>query len=1143
VDAITLNFLGGFQVSSTGNSVSRIRGDKIRGLLAYLAVEADRPHARATLAALFWPDQPDTLALGNLSQTLARLRAALGPAAAHLHTTRDSILWQSSSAMDVTSFTGLAGSGAAANLEAAAALYRGEFLAGFGLEGCQAFEEWLLLMRERLLQLALNVLERLADLALAAGRHGDAADAARRQIALDPWRETAYRQLMRALAAGGDRAAALAAYERCRQTLLADLGVEPDPATAALDAHLRHEQPAVSVVAMLPSPSSTLPAPLTPLVGREEELALLDQLLRGQARLVTLLGPGGVGKSRLALSATTILRDAFSAGACWVPLVGVSETGDAAAQADGLAGTILAALGVSSGSQRAPSDELREVLRERALLLILDNCEHLPAVGPLVGELLAAAPSLRVLATSRERLGVYGEELLILGGLAVPDERAEEVLHAAAVQLFVARAQLALRDFGEDAATLLGVARLCRVLEGMPLGIELAAHWVGEYTPDEIAVALRNDLAFLQTRDRETPDRHRSLRAVFDYSWRLLPSLEQQALARLSVFAGGFDRAAALAVAETRAATLAALVDKSLLRRLSAGRYSMHELLRQFAAEQLDAADERAAVEARHGTYYLGFVAARGRRLGRDQPREAAAEIQAEIDNVHQAWNWAVAETRTTELAQAAYGWWQFCLLTGRDVESRRLFGLAIARLRSALDGASIDPLSRRQHQRGLSTLLAIHANHLFSNVPYDEMAAEAREAIRLGAASQGLEGETLGHYVLGRAQQELGQQREARVMWERTIQLARTYQPLDPESELLHEAEWLANIWLFGSSLFFEDYGGGRACVVEALRISQSLHKRRAELFSLASLAMIDFYMGDDLSARQRYEQVLLLARALSDPWAEMRVQRELSEVLRVQGAYAQADTVLNTVVTTARELGIVYEEILALAGLVRLHCQLGDMDGAASWRDGLVQRMGERGVTRDCQAEGLRACAVYALYSGDDQQALAHAERAWQLAEQVDLPNFRADSAVILGHARVRMHQLDLAAAAYQQAIAWYIKIGNATMALEPQAGLMELAVAEGDHVRAQILVETMLPALVERPRARVLTPFYAELTCYRVLAVSGDVRAVSLLRRAEQRLRECAEDITDATLRRSFLEHVAAHRAILTLAHTTAAPVGER
>jgi hypothetical protein len=274
----------------------------------------------------------------------------------------------------------------------------------------------------------------------------------------------------------------------------------------------------------------------------------------------------------------------------------------------------------------------------------------------------------------------------------------------------------------------------------------------------------------------------------------------------------------------------------------------------------------------------------------------------------------------------------------------------------------------------------------------------------------------------------------------------------------------------------------------------------------------------------------VLPLARALSDPWAEMRVQRELSEVLRVQGAYAQADTVLNTVVTTARELGIVYEEILALAGLVRLHCQLGDTAGAASWRDGLVQRMGEPGVTRDCQAEGLRACAVYALYSGDDQQALAAAERAWQIAEQVDIPNFRADSAVILGHARARMEQPDLAAAAYQQAVAWYITIGNAAMVIEPQAGLVQLAVAQDDCVGAQILVDRMLPVLSERPRARVLTPFYVYLICYDALEAIHDTRVATVLQTAQRLLQEYAEQIPNTALRRSFLDNVATHRDLL-------------
>jgi tetratricopeptide (TPR) repeat protein len=789
------------------------------------------------------------------------------------------------------------------------------------------------------------------------------------------------------------------------------------------------------------------------------------------------------------------------------------------------------------------------------VLLILDNFEHLLAApqaslhvegvnrgddqaGPgIVVDMLQAAPQVQLIATSRERLNVRGEHLYRVHGMEyAPSATLEHAITSSAVRLFVQSARRTQRGFQLSPADLSALLRICQLVQGMPLGLELAAAWVEALPLNVIAMEIEQSADFLSYDWRDAPVRHRSMRAAFAWSWQLLNDTERQVFRHLSVFRGAFTREAAATIVGATLRVLTSLVHKSLVRQVaaggaSAGRYEIHELLRQFAAEQLDSAPaERAAVEARHSAYYLAFVAARGRRLGRDQPREAAAEIQAEIDNVRQAWITAVATTRATELAQAAYGWWQFCLLTGRDVESRHMFGMAVARLRSAVGEASSDTRTRRQHQRGLSTVLAIHANHLFSNVPYEQMAAEAREAIEMGAAGEGREGETLGQYVLGRALQELGQQREARAMWERTIQLARAYQPLEPSSELLHEAEWLANIWLFGSSLFFEDYAGGRACVVAALQISQSLHKRRAELFSLASLAMIDFYIGDDLSARKRYEQVLPLARALSDPWAEMRVQRELSEVLRVQGAYAQADTLLSTVVTTAGELGIVYEEILALAALVRLHCQLGNTRGAASWREQLVVRLGTMGVTRDCQAEGLRACAVYALHSGDNQQALADAERAWQIAEQVDIPTFRADSAVILGHARARMEQPALAAAAYQQAVAWYTTIGNLAMASEPQAGLVQLALAQDDRVGAQILVETLLPVLSERPRARVLTPFYAYLVCYDVLEASGDPRAAAVLQTARRLLQECAEQIPDTTLRRSFLENVVTHRELL-------------
>jgi predicted ATPase/DNA-binding SARP family transcriptional activator len=1139
----------------------RFATNPARALLADLAVEPERAHSRELLAALLWPNQPQATAYTNLRQTLARARKAFpaeSAVAACLTITPQTVQFNRAAVTsDLVRCDALLAACAAHahpdhstcqscldRLQQAALLYRGEFLQGLFLSHSQPFEEWLLLKREMLHRQALDLFYTLTRAFEAAGDYPQMCHYAARQLALEPWREDAHRQLMRAFAYSGQRTAALAQYETCCHVLQQELGIEPEIETRAL--YERIQAGELSPVRLTAAPSAqNLPAQLTPFVGRESELAeITARLQQPEVRLLTLVGAGGMGKSRLALELARSRLVAFPDGVVFVSLAPLST-------ASAIAPAIAAAMGLTLHGGD-PKQLVLLSLRDKCVLLILDNFEHLLAPplaslhaagmnggddqsgASIVVDMLQAAPQVQLIATSRERLNLRGEHLYRVQGMEyAPSATLEQAVSSSAVRLFMQSARRTQPSFRLSTADLSALLRICQLVQGMPLGLELAAAWVETLPLEVIAIEIEQSADFLASEWRDAPARQRSMRAAFAWSWQLLNDTERQVFRQLSAFRGGFTREAAAIVGATLR-MLTSLVDKSLVRRMaadrtSAGRYEIHELLRQFAAEQLDAA-ERAMVEARHGTYYLAFVAARSRRLGRDQPREAAAEIQGEIDNVRQAWNWAVAETRATELAQAAYGWWQFCLLTGQDPESRHMFGLAIARLRSALDEGSIDTLSRRQHERGLSTLLAIHANHLFSNAPYDQMAAEAREAIRLGAASQGLEGETLGHYVLGRALQELGQRREARAMWERTIQLAHAYQSLDPSSELLHEAEWLAYIWLFGSLLFFEDYAGGRACVVEALRISQSLHKRRAELFSLASLAMIDFYMGDDLSARQRYEQVIPLARALEDPWAEMRVQRELSEVLRVQGAYAQADTVLGAVVATAREIGVVYEEILALAALVRLHCQLGDTSGAASWREQLVQRIGGIGVTRDCQAEALRACAVYALYSGDDQQALADAERAWQIAELVDIPNFRADSAVILGHARARMDQPDLAAAAYQQAIACYITIGNTAMVIEPRAGLVQLALAQDDRVQAQILVEMMLPVLSERPRARVLTPFYAYLICYDVLEAVHDSRAATVLQTAQRLLQDYAEQIPNTMLRRSFLENVATHRELL-------------
>jgi DNA-binding SARP family transcriptional activator len=315
--ALELTLLGTLHVARGDEPVRHFQSDKVRALLAYLATEADRSHARASLAALLWPEQSDQAALRNLSQTLVRLREVLGHSdqrPAPLRITAQSIQWlPNTTEVDVTAFVQLARSADPQDLARAAALYQGEFLAGFALPGCEAFEEWLLVSREQFQQQVLTALHTLAEHYLARQRWADAAAAARRQIELDRWREDAHRQLMRAIAGTGDRAAALAAYQRCKQILHDDLSITPDAATIALAAAIRSgtiagtdtPSPArSSAAAEAVAPRPTLPSPLSPLIGREGEQARIETLLRdGRTRLLTIIGVGGAGKTRLALAA------------------------------------------------------------------------------------------------------------------------------------------------------------------------------------------------------------------------------------------------------------------------------------------------------------------------------------------------------------------------------------------------------------------------------------------------------------------------------------------------------------------------------------------------------------------------------------------------------------------------------------------------------------------------------------------------------------------------------------------------------------------------------------------------------------------------------------------------------------------------
>ncbi len=403
-------------------------------------------------------------------------------------------------------------------------------------------------------------------------------------------------------------------------------------------------------------PGSNLPTPPTPLVGREPELAALTGLLCDpRCRLLTVLGPGGIGKTRLAIEAASTQRERFSDGAYFVPLVSLTSP-------QFIVPAIADALGLVFSGPADPKAQLLNHLREKSSLLVLDSLEHLLEGAGLLAELLQQAPGVKLLVTSRERLNLQAEWLFGLQGLPVPSlDQVDQAEEYSAVALFLQSAGRAQVGFELRPEERPWVVHICRLVEGMPLAIELAAAWVRLLSCQEIAQEIERNLDFLCTSARDMPERHRSMRAVFDQSWQMLSAEEQQVLGRLSVFRGGFRRHAAEQVAQVSLSLLTALVDKSLLRRNEAGRYGLHPLIRQYAADCLrEDPDHDRAARDRHSHYYLTMVREREAILHSHRRKEVIGELTVEIDNLRLAWEWAATRGQVTLLRQTAWPLWLY---------------------------------------------------------------------------------------------------------------------------------------------------------------------------------------------------------------------------------------------------------------------------------------------------------------------------------------------------------------------------------------------------------------------------------------------------------------------------------------------------
>jgi len=668
----TLTLFGPPHLDRDGEAV-HLRSRKCLALLIYLAVTG-RTHRHDSLVSLLWPESDPARAHNSLLYTLSLLGKALS--GTWLVVDRETIGLDGSQreAVDVVRFRDLLAQclthGHGANeacpqclplLKKAARLCQGGFMAGFTLPDTPGFDEWQALEEEALQRELMGALKRLAEGCAVQGDVEGAIAHAQRWVGSVPVEESAHRALMRLYAASGQHAASLRQYEACVQVLREELAVSPDAETVALyqaviGRTLSAVQASIPAPVTVPStPRHNLPPQPTPFVGREEELEQIAQSLADPAcRLLTVVGPGGMGKSHLAIQAAETCLSAFSDGVWFVSLASLDS-------ADLLSSAIMETLDVARHGSTDPTAQLLNYLRERNLLLVLDAFEDLLEATRLVTEMLRAASGLKVLVTSRERLNVREEWLYPLQGMGVPEEEAtiqargggdatEQAIAVlegySAVELFVQCARQVQPGLSLASAGPASVARICQLVGGMPLAIELAAPWMRVMGCEEIAEQIEGGLDLLTTALRDVPERHRSMRAVFDHSWQLLSYEERSVLRKLSVFRGGFHRRAAEAVAGASLLTLSGLVDRSWVRRTPTGRHEIHELVRQYCVEMLDAdpseEEQGDEVRGRHSRYFGAFLQEREGRLHVAGQVEALAEILAEMDNVWAAWRWAV---------------------------------------------------------------------------------------------------------------------------------------------------------------------------------------------------------------------------------------------------------------------------------------------------------------------------------------------------------------------------------------------------------------------------------------------------------------------------------------------------------------------
>jgi predicted ATPase/DNA-binding SARP family transcriptional activator len=909
---LALHLLGPPQLYLEKRSISFTRRKSL-ALLAYLAIERG-PHRRESLSSLLWPDTNQSSAFKNLRQVLWEIQQILGDG--WLVTDREMVcldehadLW-----LDVREFDSLIMQSEVQEevslrlpiLEGAAGLYRHHFLAGFSLKDAQPFNDWAFAESEELRRKLAGILRRLSEEYCTLGQARQAIPHARRLVSLDPLDESAHRLLMEVYMQAGENGAALKQYQVCEQILRKELNLDPQPETREFYKRIRKgdvRPVPVEKRTETAFPRHNLPHQLSTFLGRQKEQKEIVTLF-GRRRLVTLVGAGGIGKTSLSLRVGQQLLKEFPNGVWFIAL-------DSLADPELITQTVAAIFDLREGGNRLLLDKLIDSLRDKTTLLLFDNCEHLlDACTGLIDTLLAQCPDLKVLATSRESLGVQGEAIYTMPSLPLPEadgESLEVLTEFESIQLFAERATLVLPSFQLTQENIQAVVNICRKVDGIPLAIELAAARVNILQVDEILEQLQESFALLSSDSRTILPRQQTIRGSMDWSCGLLSEAEKSLLHQLSVFAGGWTLDAAQLVSDGDAlGLLSALVKKSLIvvdQKPGRGtRYRFHEMVRQCAYEQLVRSGEELKVRSLHLRYFVDLADLAQFELRGSSRVDWLERLNDERNNLRAALHWA--EQTNTEagllLAGRLVQYWEIANLP----EGRHWLELFLSR-----------PASKDySHARAIA--LHAHAWLLTWLQDFDQAYSAAEESLALFRSLGDQPGEV-----------------DALILLENILQFkGRLDKAMETGKEALALAGSLDDHWRQANALYYLGWG-----YTDFLRrfdyweTAILLYRKTGDQIALANilglLAQFRAQNGDIELAETLMEEALKFweANERANIWGNPKIAKSMIHTLR--GEYEQASVLLQEIIVTAQETGNSMSQLWAEVRLGHITLKAGDL------------------------------------------------------------------------------------------------------------------------------------------------------------------------------------------------------------------------